>query len=240
MIITTHQPIFLPWPGFFYKAMNADYLVLLDDVQYPLGHNWLNRNRLKSDSGMLWLTVPVWKKGRGKQIIRDVEIYDELDWRLKHLRSLIHYYSNAPYFSEIYPQIEAIYSHHHRFLVDLNYKLILFFWKELNLKTRIIRQSDFGVSGKGTDLIIRICRYFNANQYLNFPVAKNFLDFSQFKQNQIQYISARFQPPIYPQLWEKFLYNLSILDLVFNCREKVCDIICYRTLFNFAKSDPSP
>ena len=24
MVVTTHQPIFLPWPGFFYKALHAD------------------------------------------------------------------------------------------------------------------------------------------------------------------------------------------------------------------------
>jgi len=33
MIVITHQPIFLPWPGFFFKAMKADCMVLLDDVQ---------------------------------------------------------------------------------------------------------------------------------------------------------------------------------------------------------------
>lgn len=48
----------------------------------------MNRNRLKSDNGMLWLTVPVWKKGRGKQIIRNVQICSEEDWRKKHLPGL--------------------------------------------------------------------------------------------------------------------------------------------------------
>lgn len=225
MIITTHQPIFLPWPGFFYKAFKADCLVLLDDVQYPLGHNWVNRNRLKSDTGMLWLTVPVWKKGRGKQIIRDVLIYDEVNWRVKHLRSLVHYYSHAPYFQEIYPQIEAIYSQHHRFLIDLNYELILFFVKELKIRTKIIQQSEIGISGKATDLIIHICQYFNADRYLNFPVAQKYLDLSLLEQSKIQFCPARFQPPVYPQLWDKFLYNLSILDMLLNCHEKALSII---------------
>jgi hypothetical protein len=30
MVVTTHQPIFRPWLGFFYKALHADALVLLD------------------------------------------------------------------------------------------------------------------------------------------------------------------------------------------------------------------
>lgn len=54
MIVTTHQPIFLPWPGFFYKALCADVMVLLDDVQFPLGRTWITRNRLKSAQGEQW------------------------------------------------------------------------------------------------------------------------------------------------------------------------------------------
>ena len=77
MIITTHQPIFLPWPGFFAKALHADVRVLLDTVQFPLGRSWMTRNRLKSDQGELWLRVPVWKIGKGTQRICDVAICDD-------------------------------------------------------------------------------------------------------------------------------------------------------------------
>jgi hypothetical protein len=65
MVVTTHQPIFLPWPGLFYKALQADALVLLDRVQFPQGRGWLHRNRLKSDQGDHWLRVPIRKGGRG-------------------------------------------------------------------------------------------------------------------------------------------------------------------------------
>jgi hypothetical protein len=64
MVVTTHQPIFLPWPGFFYKALQVDALVLLDHVQFPQGRGWLHRNRLKSDQGDHWLRVPIRKGSR--------------------------------------------------------------------------------------------------------------------------------------------------------------------------------
>lgn len=57
MILATHQPIFLPWPGFFHKAAHAQCMVLLDDVQFPRGKSRLNRNRLKDEDGTIWLTV---------------------------------------------------------------------------------------------------------------------------------------------------------------------------------------
>jgi WbqC-like protein family len=88
MIITTHQPIFLPWPGFFAKALHADVMVLLDTVQFPLGRSWMMRNRLKSDQGELWLRVPVWKTGKGTQRICDVAICDDSPWPRKHHLSM--------------------------------------------------------------------------------------------------------------------------------------------------------
>ncbi|MGD9090852.1 MAG: WbqC family protein, partial [Desulfobacterales bacterium] len=63
MIISTQQPYFIPYPGFFYKAWQSDVFVILDTVQFPQGTTWTSRNRLKNDQGALWLTVPVWKKG---------------------------------------------------------------------------------------------------------------------------------------------------------------------------------
>jgi len=86
MVVTTHQPIFLPWPGFFYKAMRADVLVLLDRVQFPHGRGWMHRNRLKSDQGDHWLRVPIWKAGRGTQLIADVEICNETE-RIRERRA---------------------------------------------------------------------------------------------------------------------------------------------------------
>ena len=126
MILATHQPIFLPWPGFFYKAMKSDCMVLLDDVQCPRGRSWLNRNRMKNEDGELWLTVPVLKKGRGLQVIRHVEIFHERSWRRKHLESVRQNYARAPYFAEYYPAIETVYGARHSLLVELNIDIIKF------------------------------------------------------------------------------------------------------------------
>ena len=42
MILTSHQPDFLPYMGFFYKTARSDVLVLSDDVQFSKSgmHNW--------------------------------------------------------------------------------------------------------------------------------------------------------------------------------------------------------
>jgi hypothetical protein len=103
MMIACHHPNFMPWPGLFFKGMQAEQLVLLDDVQFPLGGSWINRNRLKNDQGELWLTVPVWKRGRSFQRIDQVEICNDENWQKKHLFSLEHAYKHAPQQTEAKP-----------------------------------------------------------------------------------------------------------------------------------------
>jgi hypothetical protein len=229
MIITTHQPIFLPWPGFFYKALHAEVMVLLDSVQLPLGRGWMTRNRLKSDKGEIWLTVPVWRKGRGKQIIRAVEICDETDWRRRHLLSIRQQYANAPYLDDHLAALGSLYVRSHRRLLDLNLDLIRYLWDALRLKGRLILQSDLGISGQGTDLLISVCRTLNADTYLTLPPAEKYLEAGRFQASGIQLDFARFHPPIYPQLWGDFRYNLSALDLLLNCGPKSLEIVaCFQ------------
>ena len=228
MIVTTHQPIFLPWPGLFFKAMKADCIVLLDDVQFPQGRGWVNRNRLKNEQGELWLTVPVWKKGRGLQIIREVEICNETEWRKKHLQGIRQSYANAPYLKEYFPILESIYRENNRLLIELNLNIIKFFWGALALKTELYLQSELGVAGKGTELIINICKHLQADTYMTFPIVEKYLDVSQMNQSKIQIKFSSFHPPVYPQLWGEFIYNLSTLDMLLNCGEKSKDIISSR------------
>lgn len=225
MIITTHQPIFLPWPGFFFKALNAGTMVLLDRVQFPQGRGWMTRNRLKSEQGELWLHVPVWKKGRGRQIISEVEICHETDWRRKHLRGITHQYTHAPYLDTHLGALESIYARHHRHLLQLNLHLIRYFWSALGIDTKLVLQSELGVTGKGSELLVALCRALGAEAYLTPPIVEKYLDRQRFRENGIELKFAPFSPPVYPQLWGEFRYNLSVLDLLLNCGPKSMDII---------------
>lgn len=52
------QPSYLPWLGFFDQMRRSDVFVYYDDVQFDK-HGWRNRNRIKSPTGPVWLTVPI-------------------------------------------------------------------------------------------------------------------------------------------------------------------------------------
>lgn len=225
MILTSHQPLFLPWPGFFFKAACADCMVLLDDVQFPRGTSWINRNRLKNENGELWLTVPVWKKGRGLQIVRSVEIYDRLDWRKKHVRSIAQNYANAPYFEDYFPVIERAFRGDRPRLVELNLALVAVLWEALSLPSKPVLQSDLGVRETGIDLLIQLCKRVGASRYAMFPAAAKYIDVARMIQSGIEPVYLRYHPPVYPQLWGGFIYNLSTLDLLLNCGPKSSKII---------------
>ncbi|HEY7727627.1 MAG TPA: WbqC family protein [Candidatus Eisenbacteria bacterium] len=225
MIVAAHQPIFLPWPGFFHKAARSERLVLLDDVQFPRGPSWLTRNRLKNENGELWLTVPVVRKGRGLQRIRQVEIYNEIGWRKKHLCGIRQNYVHAPYFTEYVAGLEAIYEKRHSHLAEFTIELIRFLLDALSLPTRVVRQSELGVAGRGTELFIGICERLASDRFLALSPAQKHIDAGVLKEHGIEVVRAGFRPPVYPQLWGDFVCNLSTLDLLLNCGPKARDLV---------------
>jgi hypothetical protein len=225
MIVASHQPIFMPWAGFFRKADQADVMVILDLVQYPQGRSWMARNRFKSDKGEMWLTVPVLKTGKGKQAIRDVEICNESDWQFKHVQGLRHQYARAPYRRDFLTEIESILTANQTLLIDLNLDLIRFLIRALGVRSRLVLQSEVGVVGTGTSLLISVCKALQANEYVALPSAAQYLDKGDFETNNISLGFAQFHQRAYPQLWGDFRYNLSVLDLLLNCGPRSLEII---------------
>ena len=54
MILTAHQPVYLPWLGLFHKIALADLFISFDQVQYQ-PKDWNNRNKIKTPQGLIWL-----------------------------------------------------------------------------------------------------------------------------------------------------------------------------------------
>ena len=180
-MISANQPYFCPFPGFFYKAYLSDVLVILDEVQFPQRATWISRNRFKNDQGALWLAIPVWKKGLGKQQINQVKICREGRWPGKHLESLKVAYGNAPYLKDYLGFIEELLASRCDRLIDLNLALIRCLMNCLEIKTRLLLLSELGVQGKATQLLIEICRALGASAFLAQSQARKYLDADLFQ-----------------------------------------------------------
>lgn len=221
MIVACHQPNYMPWPGYFGKASRCDTFVLLDSVQFPRGASFVNRNRIKVPSGKsLWLTVPVKKKGRGLQSIGEILINNETNWRRKHELSLIHAYSRAPYFRDHFEFLVEIYSKDWVRLLDLNRTIVEYIAQRIGLETQFKLCSEVGAEGKGTDLLVQICKNLGGDTYLSGSAARKYLNEQKFSDSGISLSYFYYYHRAYPQLWGDFIPNLSVLDLLFNCGER--------------------
>lgn len=227
MIISTHQPYFCPYPGFFYKALLSDILVILDEVQFPQRTTWIRRNRFKNDQGTLWMTIPVWKKGLGRQQINQVRVCYEGRWARKHPESLKSFYVNAPYLGDHLGFIEKIFSSRFEKLIDLNLAIIRYLFDCMQIETRLVLLSELGVKAQATQLLVDICKAMSASTFMAQSQAEKYLDSDLFRKNGIEPRYFRYIAPIYPQLWGDFIANLSTFDLVFNCGPRARDILIH-------------
>ena len=82
MILTAHQPVYLPWLGLFHKIAISDTYVYFDNVQY-LPKDWMNRNKIKTNNVEIWLTVPVLRKGYRDLRTSEIKINNSTDWQKK-------------------------------------------------------------------------------------------------------------------------------------------------------------
>ena len=211
------QPGYLPWLGFFDQLRRADVFVYYDDVQYDK-HGWRNRNRIKTQSGAQWLTVPV-RHGGGDTFPRilDVEIDNRTPWARKHLSSVRQAYARAPFLGRYLPELEELLQRRWERLVDLDIACVALMAEWLGLRTRIERSSTLAISGERSARLVNICTNFGATTYLSGDSASTYLDVDLFRQQGIEVVWQHYTHPTYPQLHGDFVPYLSAVDLVLNC-----------------------
>ena len=104
------QSNYIPWKGYFDIINSVDEFILYDDRQYTR-RDWRNRNRIKTERGTVWLSIPVRAKGKYFQRIDATEVSD-LAWGERHWRTLTHTYGRAPYFDTYRKPLQALYGAH--------------------------------------------------------------------------------------------------------------------------------
>jgi hypothetical protein len=224
MKVGIHQPMYLPWLGLFDRINRCDVFVLLDNVAYSKGY-FINRNKIKMQTGWIWLTVPVLTKGLFGQLIKDVKIDNQSKWRKLHWKSIYYSYKDAPYFSEYSDFFEKLYRREWISLFDLQKEILDFLLKLLGIKTAVTMASDLDAKGGKGELILNICKSLGADSYLSGPDGRNYLDLKTWDKNNIKVTFHNYNHPEYPQLYGDFIFNMSVIDLLFNCGEKSLKIL---------------
>lgn len=215
MQIAVLQPSFIPWLGYFDQIARTDAFVFLDDVQYTR-RDWRNRNRIRTPSGWMWLTIPVISRGRFNQSLLETRIDNSVDWRGKHLRALQHNYSRAPFFDEVFPTLEAVYKSEATLLVDFCLATMTVVNQMLDIDTLTCRSSELATEGLKGDKILSLCKILKADCYLTGDLARDYLDANEFEQKGIALNYQNYVHPEYRQIHPGFQSHMSIVDLLFN------------------------
>lgn len=212
MLIT--QSNYIPWKGFFDTLNVVDDFVIYDSVQYTR-RDWRNRNRVKTASGMKWLTIPVQVKDRRDQSIDETLVADE-HWAARHWQMIRHSYARAPCWDEFSSTLGPAWSEPQpRRLTEINERFLRLFCGLLGIAPTFHRDADFELVDGRTDRLVSICRQLGATEYVSGPSAKAYLDESAFSEAgvAIRYLDYSGYPE-YPQLHGAFEHAVSVLDLV--------------------------
>lgn len=211
------QSSYIPWRGYFAQIDRVDEFVLFDIVQFTK-RDWRNRNRIKTATGLHWLTIPVVTAGAYHQTIADTRI-DEHTWAAKHWRSIQHAYSRAPHYRDFADGLAALFERCAGLdsLSAVNRVCLETVCGWLGITTPITDAVDDGVEHDRNGRLIAICQERRATHYLSGPSAGSYLDLQRFADAGItvelmDYSS--FTP--YPQLHGAFEPSVSILDVLLN------------------------
>lgn len=229
-ILTAHQPLYIPWLGFFHKVSMSDIFCILDDVQFSTT-DYIHRNKIKSARGPVIITVPIMGSGHFEKRIMDMEIDHTRKWERIHWNSIHHSYSKqAPYFESYRDFFEIAYKKPWDKIIDLDLYFLLYLFKELGISVKIEKSSEMNIPSTKSEKLIEICQHQQADIYISGEFGKDYIDEKKFDENGIKLRFQDYQHPVYNQLYGEFCSNLSVIDLLFNYGEKSYDIITTNNL----------
>lgn len=218
------QSNYIPWKGYFDMIAAVDEFIIYDDMQYTK-NDWRNRNKIKTPSGLQWITIPAGNNIHRK--IKDVEI--PATWQIKHWRTLESNYGKAEFFKEVSEWLKPFYfDRKETNLSNTNVNLIREICERIGIKTKITSSIEYLLINGKSERLVDLCIKAGATEYVSGPAAKDYIDGKLFSEAGIaltwfDYAGYR----EYQQLWGEFTHGVSIVDLLFNCGPNSRDYLRY-------------
>jgi hypothetical protein len=216
VILTAHQPVYLPWLGLFHKIALADKFISFDQVQY-VPKDWINRNKVMASNGPAWLTVPCMKVGRFESNISETKIDNTTNWASKHWKTLQLNYGKSKFFKRYADFFEGTYNRSWDLLADLNMHMLLWFLNELSIKVPVQSAGDYKFQGEKSGLVLDMCKQLGAKLYIFGALGRDYADQEAFSAAGVDIMFQDYQHPVYAQMKRDFVSHLAIVDLLFNC-----------------------
>lgn len=218
MLISMHQPDYLPWLGYFNKIARSDNFIFFDTAGFSKG-GFHERNKVKTATGWAYLTIPISHKSCFGPL-KNVELTENIIWAKKHWCTFKTCYERSPYWENYSPFFENMYANINLFktLADLNIHIISYMAKEFGLEAKLSRASDYPFDSnlKSTEAILAIIKQAGATAFLAGPSGKDYLNQPRFLEEGIILYFQDYHAPVYNQKYPPFVHGLSAVDLLFN------------------------
>jgi WbqC-like protein family len=222
MILSGHQPVYLPGIIVFNKIALSDAFMFVGHCQYS-PKSWHTRNRIRHGDREILLSVPVVKAGRFGQSINETEI-DNQPWQKKHLATIYHTYHRRPFFRDYFPELEELLTRPSTSLGEMNMAIIRAMMRWFEIDTQVLDSVDYGIQGHKTDMLIAMCLAARADRYLSNLGSQIYVNEEDMRRNGIEHCWQEFVHPVYEQ-GGTFLPNMSAIDLAFNVGPRAAEIV---------------
>lgn len=225
------QPYFVPYLG-YWQLMNAvDRYVVYDDVNYIKGGR-VNRNSILQNGQAQYFNLPLLGASPNKHI-NEVKVNCDPKHQNKLLKTLEMCYSKAPYYQQVRPIFEEIFTQQEFNLAKYLYFSFYKIGAYLGITTELILSStlDKDCSLKAHHKVISICKLLGATEYYNsisgIPLYEPHRPL--FEKNGLKLCFPKMKDVSYRQFKDEFVPSLSIIDvMMFNSQQE-----CQRLLLEY-------
>ena len=217
------QPYFFPYLGYWQLINAVDRYVVYDDVTYIKG-GWINRNNILLEGKAHLITLPL-KSASSFKKINDINIVEKsIEKILKTIKAA---YSKAPYYNQIMPMVENLFTENSNIAL-FNYNSVIKICDYLDVKTEIILSSDIEKDNslRGQTKVIHINKILGGNIYINAIGGQKLYNKNDFKQENIELKFLQMNDIKYKQFNNNFIPCLSIIDvLMFNNKNEIKQLL---------------
>lgn len=166
---------------------------MIDVEEHYLKQSYRNRCIVGTAQGVMSLTIPVIKKNGNHTKVKDIEISYAENWQQHHWRSIVSAYNQSPYFLYYQDELIPFFEKKYEYLAEFNLELTQLLLNLLEIENTIQKTTSFITSDHKGIIDLRNSIHPKKESRIKF-------------ENYIQVFNDR----------NRFLPNLSILDLLFN------------------------
>lgn len=217
------QPYLFPYIGYWQLINAIDQFVVYDNIQFSK-RGWFHRNNILLNGQKILFTVPL-KKDSDVLNVSERFLADNAEKTVEKICAQIRdAYRKAPFFEEVYPQVEAILKYKEKNLFLYIFNSIKELCRLLGIDTPIIVSSTIDINHglKSQEKVLAIAKAMNATGYLNPIGGTELYECSPFEANGVELMFLKSKLPEYRQYGELFIPYLSIIDvMMFNSKGQI-------------------